>query len=215
MQDIITSYLVQKKECNLPRLGYFRIKTKAAELDIVNKKIFPPTDEILYTEFADKLSGGLITYLSNQENISPSEAEEKINNWCGYAKERLQAGEKIIFNSIGSLQKDGAGNVFFQRKRNINFFDAVSAERVIHKDAQHSVLVGDRETTSGVMNEFYREEEVTEKKSWWRIWAIVLMSVSLLVLAFCYFTHKFSQAGIGNQSSVSSGEPPLLHYSPK
>ena len=123
MQALITSYLIQKKECNLPLLGHFRIKTKPADLDIANKQIFPPTDEILYSEFAANLSGDLITYISNLQKISLDEAEMKINNWCHYAKEKLDSGEKIIFTSIGSLQKDAVGNIFFQRKKAIVFMN--------------------------------------------------------------------------------------------
>ncbi len=195
-------------------LGYFRIKTKPAELDIANQEIFPPSDEILYSEFAESLSPDLITYISKQRNIGYHEAEAKIHEWCNDAKHQIDAGEKVIFNSIGSLQKDGTGNIFFQRKNGTRFYDPVHAGRVIHKDAQHAVLVGDRETTSGVMNEFYREE-VIEKKTWWRRWAIILFVLSLLVIGFHFFTHTFSQNAIGNSSSFSSAEPPVLHYSPE
>ena len=213
MQTLITSYLIQKKECNLPLLGHFRIKTKPAELDIANKQIYPLIDEILYSEFTANLSGDLVTYISNLQNITPDEAKEKINSWCHYAKGKLDSGEKIIFNSIGSLQKDAVGNIFFQRKNDISFYEPVSAERIIYKNAEHSVLVGDTETTSGVMNEFYRNE-IIENKRWWKIWAIVLLTISLAVLFFYFYTHKFSENEIGTKTSFSTQEPPVLHYSP-
>lgn len=213
MQALITSYLIQKKECNLPLLGHFRIKTKPADLDIASKQIFPPTDEILYSEFAANLSGDLITYISDLQNIPRDEAERKINSWCHYAKEKLDSGEKIIFNSIGSLQKDAVGNIFFQRKEGNSFYEPVSAEKIIYKNAEHSVLVGDRETTSGVMNEYYREE-IIEKKLWWKLWAIILLAISLVVLFFYFYTHKFSENLIGNQASFPTQDPPASYYSP-
>ena len=217
MQELITSYLVQKKECNLPLLGHFRIKTKPAELDReADQQIFPPTDEILYSEFAGNLSGDLITYISRLQNITGDEAETKINNWCHQVKEKLDSGGKIIFNSIGSLQKDAAGNIFFQGKKGNAFYEPVAAQRVIHENTEHSVLVGDRETTSVVMNEFYREELV-EKKSWWtrwNIWAVVLFGISLIVLFFYFYSHKLSETGIGNGASFPTKDPPVLHSSP-
>ena len=214
MQALITSYLIQKKECNLPLLGHFRIKTKPAELDRAGMQIFPPTDEILYSEFAPNLSRDLITYISDLQSITHDEAEGKINNWCDYAKREIDSGEKIIFNSMGSLQKDAAGNIFFQRKKGTAFYEPLSAERVFQKNAGHSVLAGDRETTSGVMNEFYREEVTTKKKAWWKIWAIVLLSISLLALFFYFFTNEFLETGIGNRASLPTQEPPVLHNSP-
>jgi hypothetical protein len=213
MQALITSYLIQKKECNLPLLGHFRIKTKPADFEKTDKLIFPPADEILYNEFAASLSGDLITYISGLRNITPDEARVKINNWCNYAKEKLDLGEKIIFNSIGSLQKDAAGNIFFQRKKGSGFYEAVPAERVMHENAEHSLLVGDRETTSGVMNEFYREE-IIQKKTWWKMWAIVLLAFSLLVLAFYFYTYEFSETGIGNRALFPTQNPPATYRSP-
>lgn len=212
MQELIASYLVQKKECSLPLLGHFRIKTKPAELDIANKKMFPPTDEILFNANANYLSEGLTEYVSAIQNINRNEAEEKISNWCLHAKAKLDAGEKIIFNSIGSIQKNAAGTIFFKRKKSINFYEAVPAERVIHKNAEHAVLVGDRETTSGAMNEYYRDEEITKKKLYWKIWAILLLALSLLILFFYFYTHKFSETTIGNQSSFPVEEPGATYY---
>jgi nucleoid DNA-binding protein len=214
MQALITSYLIQKKECNLPLLGHFRIKTKAADFEKANKKIFPPTDEILYSEFAASLSPDLITYISNLQDIKREEAEGKINDWCNYAKEKLESGEKVIFNSIGSLQKDAAGNIFFQRKKNTSLYEPVSVERVLQKNAEHSVLVGDKETTSGVMNEFYREEVAVKKRVWWKIWATVMLAISLLCLGFYFFTHEFSETGVGNRASFPAQSPPEQHHSP-
>jgi nucleoid DNA-binding protein len=211
MQALITSYLIQKKECNLPLLGHFRIKTKPADFEKANKKIFPPTDEILYSEFAGNLSGDLITYISDLRNITRDEAEGKINNWCQYAKEKLDLGEKIIFNSMGSLQKDAAGNIFFQRKKEYSFYEPVSAEG-FNKNSEHPVLVGDTETTSAVMNEFFRQE-IIQKRTWWKIWAIVLLTISLLVLVY-YFAYEFSETGLGNRASFPTQAPPELHHSP-
>ncbi len=215
MQELITSYLIQKKECNLPSLGHFRIKTKPAELDVAGKQIYPPTDEIIYTEFTDSLSGDLINYIANFRNITFDETERKISEWCNYTKEKLDSGEKIIFNSIGILQKDAVGNIFLQRQKGLNFYEPVSAERIIHKNVEHSVLVGDKETTSGVMNEFYRDEEMIEKRSWWKIWAIALLIISSLILFFYFYSHKFYETGIGDQATFSIKEPPVLHYSPE
>src|SRR5665647_1147582 len=215
MQDLIASYLVQKKECSLPLLGHFIIKSKPAQLDIANKQIFPPADEILFNENGDYLTEDLTAYVSNLWTISQDEAEEKITNWCLHAKAKLDSGEKIIFDSIGSLQKNAAGTIFFQRKKGIKFYEPVSAERVIHKDAEHAVLVGDRETTSGVINEYYKEEEITEGKSHWRIWAIVMLALSLLVLLFYFSTHNFSGRGTGNRTSIPVQDPPATYYTPQ
>jgi hypothetical protein len=215
MQDLIASYLIQKKECHLPLLGNFAFKSVPAFLDIANKKIFPSTDEISFSENGNYFSEGLKDYISHLQNIPLHEAEEKINNWCLHSKVKLDSGEKITFDSIGSLQKDIVGNILFQAEKDINFYEPVIAERVIHKNTEHAVLVGDKETTSGVMSEFYREEEVTEKKSAWKIWAIILLAVSLLTLIIYFYNHSFSGSGIANQSAFPVQQPHATYSVPK
>lgn len=212
MQALITSYLVQKKECNLPLLGHFRIKTKPADFEKDNKQIFPPTDEILYSEFAASLSEDLITYVSGHQNITCDEAEKKINNWCNEAKGKLDLGEKIIFNSIGSLQKDAVGNIFFQRKKQYSFYEPVAAGRG-YTNTENTVSEAALKNGSKVINEFYRNEPL-QKMASWKIWAIVLLSVSILMLFFYFYTHGFSEAGIGSHTSFPAQEPPVQHYAP-
>jgi CCDC81-like prokaryotic HU domain 2 len=207
MEDSITSYLIQKKNCHLPLLGNFIIRPVPASLDIANKAISPSTDEIIFNDKGDYLSEELKNYISHLDKIPMHVAEEKINNWCLHAKVKLDSGEKIVFNSVGALQKNGLGNIVFQREKDLNFYELVIAERVIHKNAEHAVLVGDKETTSVVMNEFYRDEALTQKKSLWKIWAVVLLVISLLVLLFYFSNNSLSETGIANKSAFPVQQP--------
>ncbi len=215
MHELIASYLIQKGECHLPLLGSFTIKQQPASLDIADKIMSPSTKEIIYNENESYLPDGLKNYISHLQHIQLHEAEEKINNWCLNAKMKLDSGEKIVFDSVGTLQKDPAGNTLFQKVDGINFYEPVIAERVIHKNAEHAVLVGDKETTSGVMNEFYREDFIIEKKYSWKLWAIVLLVLSLLILLFYFYSHAFSMQGIANQSSFPIQQPASTYSVPK
>ncbi len=211
MEKIITSYLVQKKECSLPGIGHFRINTRPADLDIANKQLHPPTDEIIFKEEEVHLRNDLVGYVSMQKNIHENNAAENINNWCGTIKDKLEAGEIIYFEPIGSLQKNSAGNIFFHKKNEFLLYDIMPAERVIHKNEEHSVLVGDKETTSAVMNEFYKEDVVIKKKPWWKIWSIILFLLPLLILIIHFSGHNFTTSGVGNQMNLSSETPAVLY----
>ena len=215
MQQLIASYLIQKGECHLPLIGSLAIKQQPASLDIADKVIYPSTGEIIYNEHEAYLPDGLKNYISNFLHIQLYEAEEKINNWCLNAKMKLDSGEKIIFESIGALQKDPAGNILFQRMNGIDFREPLIAERVIHKNDEHAVLVGDKETTSGVMNEFYREDVLIKKKYSWKLWAIVLSAICLLTLIIYFSNHAFSINGIANQSAFPVQQPSATYSVPK
>jgi hypothetical protein len=199
MEDIIASYLIQKRECTLPLLGNFRIITSHSYLDIADKKMQPPAEKIIYNEHETYNVEGLTNYVSSLEEISLQEAEERLNNWCLAARAQIDEGNKLIFNLIGNLQKDEEGTILFEREKRFGFYEPVYANRVIHENEQHAVLVGDRETTSGAMNE-YLNAEIFEKKSSWKIWAIILFVFSLIILILYFTGHGFSETGIGNHS---------------
>jgi len=215
MQDLIASYLVQKKECTLPLLGSFKIQSSSAALDIADKKIHPFKNETIYSESADYLSPGLITYVAGVKNINYALAEEEINNWCLHTKMKLDSGEKINFHSVGNLGRNGTG-IFLETETGLNFFEPVLAERVIHKNDEHAVLVGDKETTSAAMNEFYREDDtVIPKRISWKVWAISLAAVCLVTLLFYFSIRKPSETGIGNDSSFPVKQPAATYSVPQ
>jgi hypothetical protein len=216
MQDLIASYLVQKKECALPLLGSFKIQSSSAALDIADKKIHPFKNEIIFSESADYLSPGLITYVAGVKNINYALAEEEINNWSLHTKMKLDSGEKINFHSVGNLGRNAAGIIFLESETGVNFFEPVFAERVIHKNEEHAVLVGDKETTSAAMNEFYREDEtVVQNRMSWKTWAIGLAAVCLFMLLFYFSSNKTSETGIGNNSSFPVRQPSGTYSVPR
>ncbi|HXB35323.1 MAG TPA: hypothetical protein VNV35_17960, partial [Puia sp.] len=73
------------------------------------------------------------------------------------------------------------------------------AMKVNRQDAVHTLLVGDRERTSGEMNVWLHEEGPSRKRlSWWVV-ALALLVIGLGILAWHFYTHGFSTA---NQSTL-------------
>ena len=164
MQNLITSYILQTKECRLRDIGRFRINDISAETDIANKQIIPPSIEISFTSGEDKISDGLVKYVADKKKIPIPEALESLKNWCVDAKTQLKNGGEILLQPLGILKKGPSGNLFIQNNSFINFFEPVAAERVIHQNSEHAMLVGDKETTSSKMNNYFKPEEITGRK---------------------------------------------------
>jgi hypothetical protein len=56
-------------------------------------------------------------------------------------------------------------------------------------------LVGDKETTNTLMNEYFNEDVLVKKNRWW-IWAIVLAVIALLaILIYTNNANLSSMAG--------------------
>ncbi len=213
MQDLITSFIIQSKECKLAGIGMFRNVTIPAEPDIASKKISPPVLEKLFTGKEEKISDELVKYVAVKMNISLSEALENVKEWCGETKLKLKNGEEIFFQCLGSLKKEPSGNILFRNQNNVPFFEPVSAERVIHKNSEHKVLVGDRETTSSVMNEFYHhDEETRERNNQWKIVSMILLVTALILLFLYFYQHSFLFSSLGNQRKISPQLPPDTYF---
>ena len=213
MEDIITSFLVQSKECSLPGIGKFRLITVPAEQDMANKVMYPPAGKIIFNRKADKLSEDLVTYFCYKENVTQEVATERIKNWCHHATERLNAGEIIIFEAIGNLKADISGNISFQTQKPFPFLQPVTVERVIGETVEHPVLIGDNETTSSAIHQSL-QEEITVKKSSWKIIAIVLLAAGVITLLIYFYNHGFSLSAVGNQMQHVP-ETPAATYSPQ
>ncbi len=199
MQDLISSYLIQANECSLPVIGKISIITSSPQTDVANKKITPPEEKITFTTRADQHYEGLVKYISKKEKINETDAKEKLKDWCYQAKEKISAGEKIILHPFGFFEKNIVGAISFKSKNDLLFFEPVIAERVIHKNAEHTVLVGDRETTSSVMNQFLNEEDII-KDTRWKIAAIILLAIAVIILFVHFYIHSFSFSSTGNEN---------------
>ncbi len=212
MQDLITSFIVQSKECKLPQIGKFNVVVTPSESDIANKQITAPTFKIIFSPREEKISDGLIKYVAARKKIGIAEALKEIQNWCGSIKAKLKNGEEILLAPLGSLKKGATGNLFVQTESSALFFEPVAAERVIRKNSEHAMLVGDKETTSSAMNQFYNEVIVSKNQTW-KIVAFILLVIALVLLFFYFYGHPFSISELGNHQKVVPPSAPNTYFS--
>lgn len=214
MEQLITSYIIQSAECRLPEIGRFRRSYMHAESDIANKQISPPRTEILFTGKEEKLSDGLVQYVARKKSISSQQAMDEIKTWCKETKTKLKNGEEIFLEPLGSLKKASSGNIFFHTEHQNTFFSPVDAERVIHKNSDHQMLVGDRETTTSAMTEFYNGDVSEPVSRAWKVIAIILFVIALILLFFYFYGYPFSVASLGNHSKVVPSISPETYATP-
>lgn len=212
MQHLISSYLIQAKECNLPTIGKISLHTSSPSIEAGEDKMLPPVDNFSFSARADQHSEGLIKYLSQKTGVDEKEARENLLDWCREAKIKLDNGESIHLEPVGFLQKNSSGILSFQKEEVLNLFEPVIAQRAIHHNDEHAVLVGDRETTSSAMAQYLNEEEIV-KDSRWKIIAIVLLTIAVIVLFVHFYIHSFSFVS-GNQNHISPKAPAATYSAP-
>lgn len=135
-------------------------------------------------------------YISGMENIPVWAAQNQLTDFC----RRLQAldiNAEMPLPDAGVFFKTAEGKLSFHSVAVPEvFLPDVDAVKVIHPDASHEILVGDRQTTSTQMAAYYSETVNAVKSRWW-LWPLVLclLAVSAIVL---YYNSAGHNEGYGN-----------------
>ncbi len=187
MYNFLYQYLIFNKKLSIPGIGSFIVENKNATLNFVDKIIYPPLPVINYT--AEKLPAdkNFFTSLSRQLNVDETSAENKFNEFTSSFTHQISQNGSITLPGIGILTKQFYSTFTFEPQQNIQtLFPEIHAERVVRKNAEHTVLVGESEKTSVQMQEFLQEE--TPVKKWW-VPAAVLAVIGVAALILYYAAH--------------------------
>ena len=195
MLDLISSYLFLHKSCPLPGIGTLHIVDLPAVTDFTNKKISAPLPHISFRTEEIGIEG-LLDYVSKNTTTDKGQTESTIMHFCKDLKNDLAQKKHASLPEIGEWNVDDSGQLNFKPAELLpDFLPTVHAERVIHPDAEHSILVGDKETTNTQMTEYYTEEPV-KKERWW-IWAIIIGTIGVLTILI-YINDSDSSSVFGN-----------------
>lgn len=107
--------LLQDNDCVvIPDLGGFVIISKSAKISDTKSSFSPPSKELIFDSKLEKDDGLLRKYIAETAKMSEQQAKNEINNFVTQAKDKLQKGEKVSFDEIGSLQLDANKNIRFK-----------------------------------------------------------------------------------------------------
>jgi hypothetical protein len=194
MHHLIASYLFQNKACPLPGIGVLLVTAGKAESDFLNKTLKAPVPFISFIP-KEQDASNLLDYIAAKNNATVLNAIELLGQFCNTLKGEIIAANTTTLKGVGNFFTDSSGKINFRPNALPELLlQPVHAERVIHPQAEHTILVGDKETTNTVMTEYFTDEPV--KKSRWWIWAIILGIVGIVaVVLYLVNNHSFGMAG--------------------
>ena len=199
MHHLIASYLFQHKICPLPGFGTLSIRNSSAEADFVNHHIKAPAQAIHF-ESRPFNTAGLLDFIAYKTGSEIYQATEALDHFCESLEEEIAQYAKTTLQGVGSFFVDNNHNMIFEQFPLPEVFQqVVDTQRVIHPEAAHAILVGDKETTNVVMTEYF--SEAPEVKDHWWVWAIVLGVVALFLLLL-YFTGTQDAGNLGNAIKI-------------
>lgn len=178
----------------MPGLGTLQVNAGKAESDFLNKTLKAPVPLISFVT-REQDASNLLDYIAAKNKITALDAIDLLGQFCNNLKGEIIAANTAALKGVGNFFTDSAGKINFRPGPLPEvLLQPVPAERVIHPQAEHTMLVGDKETTNTVMNEYFSDEPV--KKSRWWIWVIILglIGISAIVL-YLANNNSFGMAG--------------------
>jgi hypothetical protein len=183
MQKLLANYLFKYKNCSLPQIGTLHIKTQPAVSVLGVQKIHAPVSLISFTKDITD-SKNVTEYIAVNKNINFDEAAYQLKNITNEIL-NLKQGEEFSIICVGVFTKSQNDKLLFNENKQAEIFTVpVYAERVIHPEDSHAILVGDRETDKNSMAEFFTDTVPVKKNKWW-LWAAAILTFSI-ILIFIY-----------------------------
>ncbi len=187
MYELLYKYLALYKKLALPGIGIFTVANENAKINFTEKLLHPSVPYIsfsLQTQPADK---NFFQFLSREMHTDEVQAVQKFNDFLFSFKNNLSSAGKVLLPGIGTLTKQFINTYSFSPETQLrSYLPDIRAERVIRKNAQHSVKVGEDEKSSVEMKELLSHQI---KKDRWRVYAIILAVAAISVILCYHLTH--------------------------
>ncbi len=201
MQKLLADYLFQHKQCALPQIGTLYIKNVTASSIFGERKISAPIPVIELKEDINATEH-VEAYISLQKSITRDEAARLLKEMVDNIQ-ALPTGQYLEIPNAGKFYKDENDKIsFIAQEVPPHFLPQVAAERVVHPNDSHTMLVGETETNTAAMAEYYSEEEPAMKSKWW-VFAIVSFAVAAAAVGF-YASSKSVDSFFGTANKIEA-----------
>jgi nucleoid DNA-binding protein len=223
MYELIYKFLIKYRTIDLPGIGTFTLRVQPAQSRFVDQSFLPPKYYVAFeqdhaVDDVDAREQGAVT----QERIAPSrklfswiadnygltdkEAIIRFNEFLFELRKELDAGKKIVWSGIGTLEKDAGGEIKFNGDKNaLPWLQQTVAKKVIRENAEHTMLVGETEKTSAQMSEILlNPRSIKDKRAYWWVWPLAVIIAIFIFLGWYFSEHGVSGNATGNNHKVSS-----------
>ena len=209
-------YFIQQGSFTLQGVGTFRIQRSSAQVDFASKRMMPPSFTIRFDHRYDTPQREMFTYISQRSGMADWESVRSVNNLAFDIKTRLLHGESVPILGIGILRPDnGSGFQFDAERIYYDFIPKVRADRVLRKDAEHTVRVGELQRSSSEMEEFLqaqKEPPPLSQRLWFRAMILAICALLFFGMRFLYPTDSGYSV---RQQRIHPADPVPTYSTPK
>lgn len=105
----------------VPGFGGFISNHIPAQIDKATGTFFPPVRQISFNRNLNHNDGLLAGRISERMGMNYGDARTVIDEFAAELRKRLDRGEKVVFDHIGSFVNNEEGNIQFEPDRDVNF----------------------------------------------------------------------------------------------
>jgi nucleoid DNA-binding protein len=105
----------------VPGFGGFIGNYTPARIDKNSGTFYPPVKQISFNRNLNHNDGLLVGRISGTSNINYGDARSLVEEFVGELRRKLERGEKVVFDNIGSFVNNQEGNVQFEPDRSANY----------------------------------------------------------------------------------------------
>jgi len=204
MIGVLNNYLAQFNRISIPGLGTIYLERIPAQSDFINKQILPPSLHYRFDKYFDLPDKEFFSFLAAQREIPDYEAIKQFNEWAQHFRDSIKNDQQVEWKEVGKLRRDGSGEIVFEAFSAVKSYLApVPAMRIIRANAEHTMIVGDREVSNKQMTELLGEApEIHVEKESWLVYAMVIAAIACVVIFFHFYRNGISPSSFGNQQKI-------------
>jgi nucleoid DNA-binding protein len=105
----------------VPGFGGFIGNYTPARIDKSTGTFYPPVKQISFNRNLNHNDGLLVGRISLSAKINYGDARHLVEEFVAEIRRKLEKGEKIVFDNIGSFINNQEGNIQFEPDKNINY----------------------------------------------------------------------------------------------
>ena len=186
MYPVLKKFLALHHHLSLPGIGNFNVQNIPASVDIANRCVNPSLSRMIFSD--EKLSPdkSFFHFIALELHIDEVQAIRDFTDFNSRLQSDINNYKPVVFENFGTLYKQQSGEINFEADVMPPYFPVINAERVIRKNATHTVMVGEDERTSDEMHTALQEEIVVAEVDRWWIPAIVLGLIGIAALIYYY-----------------------------
>jgi hypothetical protein len=173
------SELLKTNDCVIiPDLGGFIANYSTSGYDVQSDQFSPPSKEIIFSSKLKKNDGLAVNYIVDKEGVGYLEARKIVAEFVSECQSRLENGDRVEFDQIGSIYLDKNENILFDAIPKVNLrADAFGLESFHFPQLVNKHIL----TTKPI----FRDKDPEPQK---RVRPVVkYLLVGLPLLAFLYF----------------------------